>query len=397
MFAVTPPEYVSTVLDTLHARGYYSCIVGGCVRDAIMGREPNDWDVATSALPEQVLELYPDAIPTGMKHGTVTVRSGMNFVEVTTFRTDGGYSDHRHPDAVSFVGDLEIDLGRRDFTINAIAVSSDGEIADPYHGIDDIRRGIVRCVGSPHKRFEEDALRMLRAFRFSSRLGFEIEPETRSAIGDCAHLAENLSAERVRDELEKILLTVHPEYLYELMSYGLINRFISKVPCSTGALKQIASLPQKALPRWAAFCSELKQEGCIGSVSEFLKALRLDGGTVSCCESVCAILEGILPVRVRDYKQLLRHYGSVAAECACQWADVRFGGDRTSLCRQIMSSGECCSLRSLAVNGDDLAALGLKGREIGEMLDFLLDYVIDYPDNNRRERLMAIASASVEE
>lgn len=397
MFALSPPKYVSNVLNTLHANGYYSCIVGGCVRDAIMGSEPNDWDVATSALPEQVLELYPDAIPTGMKHGTVTVRSDLHFVEVTTFRTDGGYSDHRHPDAVSFVGDLETDLGRRDFTINAIAFSAEGEISDPYHGIDDIRAGIIRCVGSPQQRFEEDALRMLRAFRFSSRLGFEIEPETRAAIRQCAPLAKALSAERVRDELEKILLAAHPEYLHELMEYSLIDEYISSVPESADELRSVAFLPEKALSRWAAFCSVLQKHGCIGSVSEFLKSLRLDGETVGCCSAACEILSGRLPELRRDYKHLLRRHGQKAVECSCLWADVRLGGDRTSVCREILCSGECFSIRSLAVNGNDLVSLGLKGRDVGEMLDFLLDYVIDFPENNCRERLMAIAAASIEE
>lgn len=397
MIAVTPPKYVREVLNRLHDHGYYSCIVGGCVRDAVMDVVPNDWDVATSALPEQVLELYPDAIPTGMKHGTVTVRSELEFVEVTTFRTDGGYSDHRHPDAVSFVGDLETDLGRRDFTINAIAVTADGEIVDPYHGIEDIEQRIIRCVGSPAKRFEEDALRMLRAFRFSSRLGFEIEPGTRAAIYECAPLAKNLSAERVRDELEKILLTARPEYLYELMACGLIDGYISSVPERADALKRIAQLSKKPLPRWAAFCAELQRENCIADVTDFLKRLRLDGNTVSCCSAACEILSGTPPHTTRDYKQLMRRYGAQAAECACEWFDACLGGNRALRCNEILSSGECWSIRTLAVNGDDLSSLGLKGKDIGNMLDFLLDYVIDFPNNNSRDKLMAIASASVEE
>ena len=183
MVDITPPKYVRNVLKTLSSHGYPACIVGGCVRDMILRVPPNDWDIATAATPEELLELFPDSIPTGIKHGTLTVRSGGQFVEVTTFRDDGEYLDHRHPDHVSFVGDLNTDLSRRDFTINAIAVTATGVLVDPYHGIDDIRSGIIRAVGSPKQRFEEDALRMLRAFRFSSRLGFEIADREDPAHG----------------------------------------------------------------------------------------------------------------------------------------------------------------------------------------------------------------------
>ena len=219
------------------------------MRDMFLRVPPNDWDVATAATPEEVISLFPDSIPTGIRHGTVTVRSGSQFVEVTTFRNDGEYLDHRHPNQVSFVGDLHTDLGRRDFTINAIAVTAEGVLVDPYHGIDDIRAGIIRAVGDPKQRFEEDALRMLRAFRFSSRLGFEIEENTFYAILANAGLASTLSAERVRDEIEKILLTSSPEALYTVIETGLIDRYLTKHLSRDDGLMRMASMREKTLPR----------------------------------------------------------------------------------------------------------------------------------------------------
>ena len=189
MEAISPPKYVRTVLVTLQSRGHLAYLVGGCVRDILLGVHPQDWDVCTSALPEQVLELFPKCITTGIRHGTVTVCVNSRQVEVTTFRSEGSYLDHRHPDAVSFVGDLNADLSRRDFTMNAIALPPDGLLADPFGGVDDISNRIIRCVGVPERRFEEDALRMFRALRFSARLGFEIEAQTISAIAVKAPLA----------------------------------------------------------------------------------------------------------------------------------------------------------------------------------------------------------------
>lgn len=187
----------------LQAREYRAYLVGGCVRDMIIGITPNDWDICTSALPKEVMEIFPTSRPTGLKHGTVTVVIGSHSVEVTTFRADGAYSDHRRPDSISFVTDLTADLSRRDFTMNAVALSPDGLTVDPFGGIEDIRLGIVRCVGEPELRFEEDALRMFRALRFAARLGFTIDIDTYSAIAAKAPLAASLAAERVRDELEK--------------------------------------------------------------------------------------------------------------------------------------------------------------------------------------------------
>ena len=393
MVDITPPKYVRNVLKNLSSHGYPCCIVGGCVRDMFLRVPPNDWDIATAATPEEVIALFPDSIPTGIQHGTVTVRSGGQFVEVTTFRDDGDYQDHRHPDHVRFVGDLNTDLGRRDFTINAIAVTSDGMLVDPWHGIEDIRSGIIRAVGDPKLRFEEDALRMLRAFRFSSRLGFEIEENTFFAILANARLAAGLSAERVRDEMEKILLTQNPETLYTVIEAGLLDSYLLKHLSRDDGLIRISSVRKKALPRWALFCAILLSDDCIRDVTDFLRSLRLDNRTVRCCSDSCSLLVKSPPETGTDWKRLLRKKGVDSVECAALCWDALYGGGFEEQLKKVLKSGECFSLKYLAVNGNDLAALGLKGRDLGRMLDFLLDYVIEYPENNRRELLLALASS----
>ena len=394
MAEITPPKHVKNILKVLNAHEFPACIVGGCVRDAILGIEPQDWDIATAALPEQVIELFPDSIPTGIKHGTVTVKSGNQLVEVTTFRSDSEYADHRHPDTVSFVGDLTTDLSRRDFTINAIALTSDGTIVDPFRGIPDIYAKIIKCVGDPDKRFEEDALRMLRAFRFSSRLGFSIDSDTEQAIIKNAPLATFLSAERVRDEIEKILLTSSPSSLYKVIEYGLLDKFLNKHLSRDDGLIIISSLKRKALPRWAMFCMLLLADDCISDVRKFLSDLRLDGRTINCCNDCCQILKSRPPENVVECKRLLHKYGIDSVECAAACCDAIFGGNYTELLKKIMKSGDCFTLSRLAVNGNDLSSLGLKGKALGEMLEFLLDYVIEHPDNNKKELLLSLASSN---
>ena len=242
MATITPPKYVRQVLVTLQGRGYPAFLVGGCVRDMLLGVQPNDWDITTAALPEQLLELFPGARLTGGQHGTVTVRVNSHSVEVTPFRVEGGYRDHRHPELVQFVADLTADLSRRDFTVNAMALSADGLLSDPFGGAADLRRGVIRCVGEPERRFEEDALRMLRALRFSARLGFSIDLFTMEAIREKATLCAVLPPERVREELEKILLTAAPETALEAVSLGLLDSYLHRrlpqplpEPCRSGS------------------------------------------------------------------------------------------------------------------------------------------------------------------
>lgn len=397
MSAITPPKYVRQILFTLQGRGYPAYLVGGCVRDMLLEKRPHDWDICTAALPEEVLALFPGSRPTGLRHGTVTVVIASRQVEVTTFRTEGAYADHRHPDRVSFVGELTEDLSRRDFTMNAIALAADGLLADPFGGVADIREKRVRCVGDPAQRFEEDALRMLRALRFSAKLGFTIELHTLLAIQEKAPLAATLAAERVREELEKLLLTDAPETVSALMDLGLLDAFLCDRPGYPALWRRLRRLPRKALCRWAGLAVGLMRLGCIRSVEEFLHSLRLDSRSIRICAAAEALLREPLPQTKLAWKKALRAWDVPSVSCAACVSDALYGGHSLKALHAVLRSGECFSLKHLAVTGDDLLALGFRGRALGEMLDFLLEYVMEFPDNNDRDLLLSLAGGGSEE
>jgi len=393
MDTITPPKHVRQVLFTLRARGYGAYLVGGCVRDMILGVQPQDWDICTSALPEEVIPLFEKTVTTGLKHGTVTVMMGKHPVEVTTFRSDGDYLDHRHPKNVLFVRDLNTDLSRRDFTMNAMAISAEGIISDPFGGMEDICNKTIRCVGEPEKRFEEDALRMFRALRFSARLGFEIEENTLAAIRSKAEHAASLSAERVRDELEKLLMTKNPETVETVLETGLLHVYVSPVSLSAQELCSLKLLPHKAQDRWCMLCWLLIKHGAIDSVEKFLSMLRLDKRTINCCKGSLELLSAPAPRTGLEWKRQLRDYGSEIVGCAARCRDAALGSASYKDLKAVLKSGECYSMTGLAVNGDDLKALGLAGHALGETLNFLLEYVMEFPENNRRELLMYLAAA----
>lgn len=374
-----PPKYVLNILCALDSAGHRAVLAGGCVRDSLLGRRPSDWDIASSASPEEVLALFPRCVPTGIKHGTVTVLSGGGSVEVTAFRAEGGYSDHRRPDSVSFGCPLEADLARRDLTVNAMAMDAAGEITDPFGGRDDLRRRLLRCVGEPERRFDEDALRMLRTVRFSAQLGFEIEPRTLEAIRALAHLASGLSAERVRDELLKTLRSPAPGLVWQLVDLGLLDACLAPGD---------ASAPREALDvlpiyaRLAHFCRGLELGGYIMSTDRFLAALRFDGESLRRTASAVEVLKS----GSRDWKRLLRGHGEAAVLAA---------HPKNRALRAVLRSGECWELSSLAIGGRELAALGYSGPELGRELRRLLDHVIDYPADNRADILCKLVERKV--
>ena len=376
---IAPPKYVLNILCALDSAGHRAVLAGGCVRDSLLGRRPSDWDIASSASPEEVLALFPRCVPTGIKHGTVTVLSGGGSVEVTAFRAEGGYSDHRRPDSVSFGCPLEADLARRDLTVNAMAMDAAGEITDPFGGRDDLRRRLLRCVGEPERRFDEDALRMLRTVRFSAQLGFEIEPRTLEAIRALAHLASGLSAERVRDELLKTLRSPAPGLVWQLVDLGLLGACLAPGD---------ASAPREALDvlpiyaRLAHFCRGLELGGYIMSTDRFLAALRFDGETLRRTASAVEVLKS----GSRDWKRLLRGHGEAAVLAA---------HPKNRALRAVLRSGECWELSSLAIGGRELAALGYSGPELGRELRRLLDHVIDYPADNRADILCKLVERKV--
>lgn len=384
-----PPKYALEALTRLEKGGHQAYLVGGCVRDIIMNRRPKDWDICTSALPEQVTALFTHSRPTGVRHGTVTVVVHGSSMEVTTFRADGDYLDHRRPQSVSYIADLEGDLRRRDFTMNAVALSARGEYVDPLGGRADIKRGVIRCVGEPGERFGEDALRMLRALRFAAVTGFEIEAKTMDAIVKNAPLCSELAAERIAVELEKTLISDSPQRAADMISLGLLCG-IDGVRAKVCDITRVAVLPKNRRVRWAGACALLMRDGVIDEVKAFLKALRLDSATISCCTAGCA-LAGSFPDSRAELKRLISRNGVDAVRCACAAVRVLGGKSWFSVLREVLSSGECIDSDELAIDGNDLKSLGFEGRAIGDMLGRLLDHVIDKPEDNEKALLMELA------
>ena len=360
------------ILQTLEDAGYEACFVGGCVRDTLLGRPVHDWDITTAALPETIMALFPRCIPTGLKHGTVTVLLGGERFEVTTFRRDGAYHDGRHPDGVVFVPDLKEDLARRDFTINAMAMHRDGSITDSFGGKDDLKRGLIRCVGAPKRRFQEDALRMLRALRFSAQLGFAVEEETARAIRENAELCRMLSRERVSSETEKTLLSERPETLSVLLREGLL------AACGIEGdydLQALRAVPAELDARWAML------KVLIPALD--LRQFRLPSGRVRLVEAAASAY------RPQYTRQALKTLIAGAGEQTARVCAKLTGQE--ALLEEILQSGECVSLRDLAVNGRDFPAL--HGKAAGDMLRRLLHYVLLHPEKNDRQTLLRLADA----
>ncbi len=368
MEAVRPEK----IVRGLCAAGFPAYYVGGCVRDRLLGRPVHDWDVTTAALPEEVMALFEHCVPTGIRHGTVTVFLDGAQAEVTTFRTEGVYLDGRHPSEVRFVRTLAEDLSRRDFTINAMAMDADGNVTDLFGGRDDLARRCIRCVGDPEKRFREDALRMLRAYRFSAQLGFALDAATAGAVERCAPLAAALSMERIRDEMEKTLLSPRPPVLRMMAEAGLLKAAgIDALP----ELDWLAELPAEPPVRWAG-----------------LKVLfpELEPSRLRLPSRLCSLIGRAAsaycpqPDRI-TLKRAVAENGTEAAEIAAALA-----GDG-ALLSEILASGECVAFGQLAVSGSDLS--WLRGREVGQMLHALLAHVLRHPEENSREALLKLAQS----
>ena len=368
MEAVRPEK----IVKGLCAAGFPAYYVGGCVRDRLLGRPVHDWDVTTAALPEEVMALFEHCVPTGIRHGTVTVFLDGAQAEVTTFRTEGVYLDGRHPSEVRFVRTLAEDLSRRDFTINAMAMDADGNVTDLFGGRDDLARRCIRCVGDPEKRFREDALRMLRAYRFSAQLGFALDAATAGAVERCAPLAAALSMERIRDEMEKTLLSPRPPVLRTMAEAGLLKAAgIDALP----ELDWLAELPTEPSVRWAGLkvlFPELEP-------SQLRLPSRLCSLIGRAASAYCPQLDRI------TLKRAVAENGTEAAEIAAALAG------EGALLSEILASGECVTLGQLAVSGSDLS--WLRGREVGQMLHALLAHVLRHPEENTREALLKLAQS----
>lgn len=358
------------MLRKLNQAGYAAYFVGGCVRDTLLGREIHDWDITTAALPERIMRVFPHCIPTGIQHGTVTVFDGDTQAEITTFRRDGRYHDGRHPDSVFFVPNLEEDLSRRDFTINAMAMDETGEITDLFGGRADLARKIIRCVGEPDKRFQEDALRMLRALRFSAQLGFTIEEETFAAIGRNAALCRQLSRERVRTEAEKTLLSDRPETLGTMLSLGLLSACGAE---GEGDLRPLRTVPAALEARWAM------AKVLLPDLS--LEQFRLPAKLTRLANAAAAAYKE--RYTRQELKRLIAEEGADTARVCAMLSK------QTALLEEILRSGECVGLKELKVTGRDFPALC--GKDVGKTLRALLSHVLLHPEDNDRQTLLRLA------
>lgn len=435
---LTIPVNAEKILRVLENQGFEAFIVGGCVRDSILGRRPDDWDITTSARPEQVKALFRRTVDTGLKHGTVTVLMDKESYEVTTYRIDGEYEDGRHPKEVAFTASLEEDLKRRDFTINAMAYHPDRGLVDLFHGMDDMRAEIIRCVGNPLERFGEDALRILRAVRFSAQLGFSIEAETKTGIEELAPNLKLVSAERIQTELVKLLVSPHPDYFLTAYETGITRQFLPEFDacmetgqntphhCLSVGLHTLQSLlnirPDKVL-RLTMLLHDIgkpavkktdengrdhfKMHGPAGEkmASAILRRLKFDNDTIS---KVCRLIRWHDDRPAPDMCSVRRAVNRIGEDIFPLYLEVQRADmlaqstykreekaarlEGVNECyRKILEEGQCVSLKSMAVKGRDLIAAGYApGPELGEILDRLLEHVLEHPEDNEKDRLLAL-------
>ena len=396
----------ATLLDALHAAGYAAYAVGGCVRDSLLGRTAHDWDLCTSALPQQVMELFgaEQCIPTGLQHGTVTIKYGGQLYETTTFRTEGSYTDGRHPDAVQFVPDVREDLARRDFTINAMAYNEAEGLVDPFGGQKDLQNGLLRAVGEPQQRFTEDALRILRLYRFAARFCFALDAATARAARQLAPHLDCISAERIQEELAKLLAAPQPGAYLEPAVLAVVLPELT--PAALDAAKPVVDAcptGEKNLPvRWAALLGVLgetdtrrvlKRLRCSNACIEETAVLVRETAGEGVCEEKASAHPGDIHIR-----RLLGRYGLCTVERLCALCaalhpqnapDCALAAQRA---RQLEADGVCCRVSQLAVNGRDLMAAGIPaGPALRRVLEALLDGVIraEYP--NEKPALLAAA------
>ena len=391
------PPYVATVLDRLYANGHTAYVVGGSLRDLMLGGIPHDWDVTTSARPEQTLAAFADftTIPTGLKHGTVTVLIEHHPIEVTTYRIDGTYTDSRRPDSVTFTDRLSEDLARRDFTVNAMAYSPAGGLVDLYGGREDLAAGILRAVGEPHRRFTEDALRILRGFRFSAQLDFTIEQKTLDAMHDTREGLCKISAERILAEISRLLISPATARGWralcnaDMLSYILPRTAKMQTRPLADTAHGLNALPPSLAIRLAWLFFGMEQEDIRADLNALKPSTQLKEDVLLLTERSAPPAE-ITPAGAR---RLIRHYGDLTDDAMSLWECA--GHDVSELrafADQVRAEGFCRSIAELAVSGNDLIAIGIHGRALGETLKGLLEYVTDHPEDNRRELLLELVA-----
>lgn len=377
------PGYIAQAMRQLEQNGYEAYIVGGAVRDALLGRVPADWDLATDAKAEEIGRCFKKHFNTGIRHGTVTALVDGRAVEITTYRIDGAYTDHRRPDTVRFTSSLQEDLKRRDFTINAMAYGTG--LIDPYGGAADLKDKIIRCVGDPYRRFDEDALRILRGLRFAARLEFAVEPQTLAAMRDMRQLLQHISAERIREELFKLLCTGSGFLLLEQSGAAevVLPEFWG---CNAADVQQrLSAVPPRPNVRLAALLGIL---GNREQARQVLSRLKTDNATK---KTVLLLVEYAAAeiTDAADLRRVLGHAGPKTVEKLLQLRPDR--ARLLPLYEGIMHRQEAYTIRQLHIDGNDLLQAGFSGREIGTALHTLLQRVLEQPELNRRDTLLRLA------
>lgn len=430
------PDKVNIIIHTLQSHGYEAYAVGGCVRDSILGRAPEDWDITTSAMPEETKALFSHTFDTGIAHGTITVLLDREGFEVTTYRVDGKYEDSRHPSEVTFVRNLKEDLLRRDFTINAMAYNEKDGLVDIFGGMEDIEAEIIRCVGDAKARFSEDALRILRGVRFAAQLGFEIEDGTREGMRLLAPTLEKISAERIQAELMKLLLSPRPDMLREAWKLGITKEFLPEFDLAMATeqetphhrytvgehiLHTLQNIRSDRVLRLVMLLHDLGKpevktidehgvahfkghaEKSREIVRKVLKRLKFDNATLQSVEKLVYYHDYRMPVTRKNVRRAMNKIGEelfplylevrradVLAQSMYQQQEKLADIDGVEvLYQEIVAAGQCVTLKDLAVTGKDLIAAGIEpGKQIGETLNRLLDLVIETPSLNTKETLL---------
>lgn len=436
---INMPENANRIIRTLQEAGYEAYIVGGCVRDAVLNKEPDDWDITTSAKPIEVKKLFDRTIDTGLQHGTVTVMFGKEGYEVTTYRVDGKYEDHRRPNSVTFTSNLVEDMKRRDFTINAMAYNDAEGIVDHFHGVEDLESHVIRCVGNPSERFDEDALRILRALRFSAQLDFEIDENTKEAIRNQAEFLKDISAERINVELTKLLMSDHPERLITAYELGVTRIILPEFDAmmetpqfnrhhaynvGEHTVKVIKAVPKDKALRWAALLHDVAKpvtqtndgewdhfyghnEKGVDMAAGVLRRLKFDNATIDRVKRLVYWHDygmGQVP-KIKAFRKALNKMGKDLFEdyTYIKYADIMAQSNYhredklnnlevlKEYYKEIVDKEQCVTIKELAITGRDLIDLGMKpGPMLGATLNMLLDKVLEEPELNDKEKLIGI-------
>lgn len=437
-FTINLPRDVAEIIHTIESAGYEAYAVGGCIRDTILGREPNDWDITTSAKPEEVKALFRRTIDTGIQHGTVTVMMNRTGYEITTYRIDGEYEDGRHPKEVTFTSELREDLRRRDFTINALAYNDRVGLVDEFDGIGDMERKLVRCVGDPVERFTEDALRMMRAVRFSAQLGYDIDPATKDAIRTMAPNLQKVSAERIQVELVKLVTSNHPDYLRTAYETGMTAQFLPEFDIcmeteqnnphhmySVGEhiLHSMQEVEADKVLRLTMMLHDIAkpqtltidEDGITHNTGhpvmgeqmskEILRRLRFDNDTITKVSKLIRDHDRRFEANEKVIRRAVNQIGTdlFPMLIKVQEADLLAQSDyqreekeerirvAKEIYQTILDKKQALSLKDLAVSGKDLIEDGIKpGKELGAILEKLMDAVLEDPELNQKEILLSL-------